>query len=124
MSLLETASANFAAAPLAFLIAAHLLGDFVLQNEPMALRKASSSLACFCHVVCYSAGFGLLLALGLPFWAYFAILAQHFAQDRWGLHLRWMRFYGQSTPDKWPIGPLCVDQALHVSFIALVAVFI
>lgn len=45
---------------------------------------------------------------------------QHYAQDRYALHLRWMKFYGQTPPDKWPVGPLCIDQAMHIVWIAIV----
>lgn len=125
MHLLDLARENFASAPLGFLIAAHLVGDFLLQDDEMAKAKASSTKVCCDHIMVYQFLFMLLVcAHMLPIWAYLAILAQHFAQDRWALHLRWMRFFGQTPPDRWPVGPLVVDQAFHVSFIALVALFL
>jgi uncharacterized protein DUF3307 len=96
------------------LIIAHLIGDFLLQNHWMQ-RKSESSWVCTVHVAVYALPMmfvapGLLLAL---------ILIEHWLQDRFGLHLRWMRFYGQTPPDKWPVGPLCVDQAMHIAFMGL-----
>lgn len=106
---------------LAQLIIAHLIGDFLLQNHWMQ-TKSKSSFVCTVHVACYSVPFTALVMLGvLPLWAQLAILAQHWIQDRFALHLRWMSAYGQTPADKWPVGPLCMDQSWHLAFIALVA---
>lgn len=106
---------------LPFFLAAHLFGDFVLQDQWMADRKASSHRACFVHILLYAAPFMLLIVHhGAPWGSVLLILAQHYMQDRYALHLKWMKFYGQTPPDKWPTGPLCVDQAMHVAWIALV----
>lgn len=108
---------------IAQLIIAHLIGDFLLQNEWMQ-AKSKNSFVCSVHVALYSIPFVCLVGKGvLPVWAGFAIFAQHWLQDRFALHLRWMTIYGQSTPDKWPVGPLCVDQAWHLAFIGGVAAF-
>jgi len=102
---------------LSYLIAAHLFGDFPLQNHWMQ-RKAQSSFVCTVHVLCYSLPFWGLVALGIvPGWLVVVLLVEHWFQDRFGLHIKWMKFYRQTTPDKWPVGPLCMDQAWHVSFI-------
>ena len=99
------------------LICAHLIGDFLLQNHWMASRKASSSMVCLAHVAAYSLPFLVLVCVGfIPGWVLALILAQHWLQDRFGLHLVWMRHFGQTTPEQWPAGPLCVDQAMHVAF--------
>lgn len=107
------------------ILAAHLIGDFILQDDKMAKSKDTSHAWCFSHIAHYSIPFYILfLANLLPLWAFAAILAQHYLQDRYALHLRWMKFYGQTPPDRWPVGPLAVDQAMHVSFLAVVACFI
>lgn len=106
---------------LAQLICAHLVGDFPLQNHWMQ-RKSQSSLVCTAHVLCYSLPFWLLVVWGgLPVWALAAILTQHWLQDRYALHTKWMAVYRQTTPDKWPVGPLCMDQAWHIGFLWLIA---
>jgi len=104
---------------IAYLICAHLVGDFLLQNHWMQ-QKSKSSLVCSVHVLCYSLPFWFLVAAGLPVAALGAILAQHWLQDRFALHLKWMTVYGQTTPDKWPVGPLCMDQAWHIGFLWLI----
>lgn len=106
---------------LPLLIVAHLVGDFLLQNNWMAANKARSHVACACHVSSYSLPFlALVLFAGVPLAALILVAAQHYLQDRYALHLRWMKFYGQTPPERWPVGPLCVDQAMHLAWIALV----
>jgi len=108
----------------ALLLGAHLIGDFLLQNDWMQ-AKSKSSWVCTAHVASYSNPFIVLLFLGQLDWVPFLLLlAQHWLQDRFALHLKWMAFYGQTPPDRWPVGPLCVDQAFHIGFLwALAIVF-
>lgn len=107
---------------LSLLIIAHLVGDFLLQNNWMQ-AKSRNSWVCTVHVCHYSLPFIPLAAFaGLPPWAFLAIMVQHWFQDRFALHLKWMKFYQHTTPDKWPVGPLCVDQSLHLAFIAVCVV--
>lgn len=103
---------------LAPLICAHLVGDFILQNHWMQ-RKSVSSFVCTIHVLCYSIPFIPFAVWHGPKWVFFAILIEHWLQDRFALHLKWMKFYEQTPSDKWPTGPLCVDQAFHIGFIGL-----
>ena len=75
------------------IILAHLLGDYVYQNDWMAQNKTKSHLACLTHVVLYTtAFFTLISAVGAvwPFWAYVAIAASHYPVDRYGLAKKWM----------------------------------
>ena len=106
---------------LPYLVAAHLAGDFLLQNHWMQ-AKGKSSFVCTVHVAAYSLPFWYLVWRGwLPAWALGVILAEHWLQDRLGLHLRWMKLYKQSPPELWPVGPLCIDQAMHLVFMAIVS---
>ena len=60
-------------------VAAHLVGDYFLQSDWMALNKKKSSWACLIHVVLYTVPFAFLtespLALGM-------IMGTHFLLDR------------------------------------------
>ncbi len=104
---------------LPFLIVAHLIGDFILQNHWMQ-TKSKSSYVCTVHVACYALPFlSLALAGWLPAWLLGVILLEHWLQDRFALHLKWMRVYRQTEPSLWPVGPLCVDQAFHIGFIGV-----
>jgi hypothetical protein len=87
--------------------------------------KSKSSLVCTVHVAAYSLPFlALVLWFGLPVWAFAAIITQHWLQDRFALHLKWMKLYRQTPPDMWPVGPLCMDQAWHIAFIGLIGAFV
>lgn len=105
----------------ALLFAAHAFGDFPLQNDWMQ-RKVVSSWVCTVHVAAYSMPFiALACFAGLPLWALALILVQHWLQDRFSLHKKWMSFYRQTPPEKWPVGPLCMDQAWHIAFLGVIA---
>ena len=109
---------------MSYLIIAHLIGDFLLQNDWMQ-AKSRSSLVCSAHVACYSIPFALIWgATRWPIWALAAILLEHWVQDRFALHLKWMRLYRQTAPDKWPVGPLCMDQSMHLAFIAALSFYL
>jgi hypothetical protein len=102
------------------IIICHLIGDFLFQNHWMQ-RKAKSSVVCSVHVLAYSMPFWFLATFGgVGVWQVVLILVQHWLQDRFALHLRWMRLYQQTPPEIWPVGPLCVDQAWHIASIGLV----
>lgn len=108
------------------LIVAHLIGDFLFQSHWMASNKAKSSFVCVVHVAFYLVPFFMVWSMNpfqwqnnIPLWMYAAIAVQHFLQDRFQLHLKWMKFYGQTPPEHWPTGPLCVDQAWHIAFLWL-----
>lgn len=104
---------------LATLIVAHLIGDFLFQNDWMQ-NKSEDSLVCSVHVMLYAQPFILILFMGgIPLWVFLAIIIQHWLQDRFSLHMKWMQWYGQTPPTRWPVGPLCVDQAFHIAFIGV-----
>lgn len=107
---------------LALLFAAHLIGDFLLQNNWMQ-AKSKSSFVCTIHVIVYSLPFWPIL-WHVPIFPSCLIFVEHWLQDRFALHLKWMKFYRQTPPDKWPVGPLCVDQSFHLAFIAAIYVLV
>lgn len=109
---------------LSLLIGAHITGDFLLQNHWMQ-AKSKSSFVCSVHVFCYAIPFLELAVLGLISLTLVAvILCQHWLQDRFSLHLKWMKTFRQSPPDKWPSGPLCIDQAFHIGFLWLLCLIV
>lgn len=111
---------------IALLIVCHLIGDFLLQNHWMQ-RKSQSPYVCTVHVCLYSWPFmilGIVHPHIIPPWALGLILIQHWLQDRFALHLKWMKLYGQTPPEQWPMGPLLVDQAMHIAFLGLIGYLI
>jgi hypothetical protein len=102
---------------LPYMIAAHCIGDGILQNNWMQAKR-HNSWVCTWHVLTYLIPFSWLLGLGMHWWLLLLIGAEHWLQDRFGLHMWWMRFYHQSNAQQWPVGPLYVDQCWHIAFIA------
>ena len=100
-------------------LVAHLVGDFVVQNDWMAVNKKRSSLACLVHVVTYMLPF---LLCGLAWWQLALIAAQHFVQDRTAFVFWWMRVWKRVPSDYWTAVALFVDQAFHVAWITAVVV--
>lgn len=106
---------------LAYLIIAHLCGDFLLQNDWMQ-AKSRSSFVCTVHVECYMLPFFVLASrFGLPAWLLVAIAIEHWLQDRFGLHLYWIKLKAGTPADKWLLGPLANDQAMHLTWIGVLA---
>jgi hypothetical protein len=96
---------------------AHLIGDFILQNEWMATNKKRSSFPCAVHTLVYLIPF---LLCDLQWWQVAVIGIQHFAQDRSQFVLWWMRVWKRSHPEHWKDLPLYVDQVFHLVWIQFV----
>lgn len=94
---------------------AHLIGDYLLQNDWMALNKKTRHLPCLVHCTLYSL---IVFALTLwPWWAIGMVFAAHYAQDHTNIVLRWMKFIGQKQFATGPCSPwsiIVVDNVLHL----------
>lgn len=96
---------------------AHLVGDFLIQNDWMAVNKARSSVACAVHVLVYMAPF---LLCNLEWWQLLLIATQHFLQDRTRWVAWWMTRWKQAKKGYPSELSLCVDQSFHLLTIELV----
>jgi len=72
-------------------LVAHAIGDYVLQNHWMALRKTSSSAVALVHAVCYTLPFALFFGLS---WALVPICLTHAVIDRFRLARLWVDAFG------------------------------
>lgn len=118
-----------------FLIA-HMIGDYLLQNDWVALKKKQNSFVCLLHVFLYLTPFvGILFSYNrITFydfnWFWFLLLVgiQHFLQDRWLFVFWWMGIIGQEQFRQPPAAPwslFVVDNTLHLCFVLfLVRVFL
>lgn len=94
-----------------------------MQNNWMQ-RKAVDSWVCTVHVLTYGVPF---LCFTVPphamlHWSVFImILGQHWLQDRFQLHIRWMTWWDQTPASAWPVGPLYVDQCWHLAWLMVFA---
>lgn len=96
---------------------AHVVGDFLLQNEWMAMNKRKSFWACFVHVLVYLIPF---LFSSLTWWQLLLIGATHFLQDHTDFIFWWMRNYKRVPQAHWGIIPLLVDQGFHLLAIEII----
>lgn len=110
--------------PFAWLVLAHLVGDFMLQNDWMARNKGGHpwGAACICHCLLYcgvlTLTFGVLVfepaqPVRLAAVAVFAgiIFASHWLIDGWRLAAHWGNVFGQTHE---PFVRTVVDQTMHL----------
>jgi len=98
----------------------HLIGDFMVQNDWMALRKRKQTWPCLLHCVCYTLAMWVVLApfFALPWWFYFFVFATHFPIDRYGLALKAMKVAGQESFATGVFAPwsvVIVDNTMHLA---------
>lgn len=95
-------------------ILAHFIGDFLLQNDWMAVGKKRSSWICTIHVLLYMLPF---LLTDLRWGALVLIAVQHWLQDRTQFVGWWCKkmgsFQGELKQDVLPWGHFVVDQVFH-----------
>lgn len=101
-------------------IYAHLIGDYILQNDWMALHKKRSSFRCFVHVTLYMLPF---LLCSLTWWQFLLIAIQHYLIDRTKFVAWFMTAKGQhefATGMCFPWSQIVMDNILHILWIAFV----
>lgn len=106
------------------LILAHLIGDYLLQNDSMAINKKQSSLYCLLHVVTYMLPFLFCIISPIQL---ILIAIQHFVQDRTQFVKWFMEATGKSGFTKPPTGPwsmIVVDNIFHIIWMAGVIKFL
>ena len=99
---------------------AHLVGDYLIQNDYVAARKRFSSGWCLLHVLGYCIPF---FFTGLALWQILAIGVEHFFQDRFGLARLFMKYTDHEAFATGPCAPwsiIVTDNTIHLLFIALV----
>jgi len=103
-------------------VLAHLVGDFLIQNDWMAKGKKTSNWICLLHAVTYTIPFWFC---GLLWWQIGAIMVQHFYQDRWNFVGWFMKVTGKREdgflgPPMAPWSIIVTDNILHLLWIAFV----
>jgi hypothetical protein len=100
---------------------AHLIGDYLLQNDWMAFGKKQKSWICAVHVAAYMVPF---LFCSFSWWQLAIIAVQHFAQDRTGFVVWLMKIKGSEKFATGPCSPwsiIVTDNIIHILTIAVVA---
>lgn len=96
------------------LLALHMLGDYILQNEWMAASKLTKVSVRLIHVNVYAFPFLIWAAYfyGLQgVWFYLCVWVTHFAIDS-------HRF---AANHPWPPKSILIDQSLHIISLAVLA---
>lgn len=116
--------------PLAGALVGHAVGDFLLQNDWMALNKKQRSLPCAVHCLLYTAA---VMAFS-GWWSNesaaliaAAVFVPHFVIDRTQLVRGYMWLNGQSKFAQPPMSPwsmIAVDNAMHFACLWVVAVLL
>ena len=104
-------------------IYAHLIGDYILQNDWMAQNKKSFTLPCLIHVTFYMLPF---LLCNFSWWQMLLIAAQHYILDRttfvgWFCKMKGSGQFVSQDSILFPWSWIVMDNILHVLWIAFVA---
>jgi len=101
-------------------IIAHLVGDFLLQNDYIATNKKLSHKICVLHSIII--GILIYVLADIPLMDIITITILHFIQDRWNLVQKYMRLIGQDRflEEMGPWSAIIVDQVFHILIIYLV----
>lgn len=100
----------------------HLVGDYLLQNDWMALKKKGSTTICAIHCAVWATS--VCLFAGWAPWTWPALWAAHFVQDRTGIVLRYMNMIGQrqfATGACAPWSIIVVDNVFHLLAVWLIS---
>lgn len=102
-------------------IYAHLIGDYIIQNDYMAQNKKKSDWHCSVHVITYMIPF---LLCGFTWWQLLLIAIQHYIIDRtkfveWFMDIKGSHIFATNACSPWSI--IVTDNILHILWIAFVA---
>lgn len=101
-------------------IYAHLIGDYIIQNDWMAQNKKKSTKHCLVHVITYLIPF---LFCNLEWWQLLLIGIQHFHSDRTNF-IGWLAIKKGSRkfmdPPMWPWSYIILDNIIHILWMAFV----
>ena len=106
-------------------IIAHLVGDFVIQNDWMTANKKKSNYVCFIHIFTYIIPFIFTALNPLQL---LLISVQHYIQDR-TYFITWFcrktkKFQSELNNTSLPWGHIIVDNIFHIVFIWLIVTYI
>lgn len=112
---------------LTFAIVGHLVGDYLLQNDWMALNKKTSDFPCMIHALIWS----LAVCAFAGWWdwlVFLALLSSHYWQDRTQVVKWWMtKVNRQQKFTEPPLAPwslIVVDNVWHIVTLYVIARFL
>lgn len=93
----------------------HLIGDYLLQTDWMALNKKLQTFPCAVHCLIWS--LSVMLCAWWPWWTFLILFPTHFVQDRTNIVVWLMNHKGQVKFAQPPMAPwsiIVVDNVLHM----------
>jgi hypothetical protein len=103
----------------------HIIGDYLLQNDWMALNKKSHTLHCSVHCAIWA--LSVLLCACWPWWTLPVLFVIHFVQDRTNIVVWLMNHKGQKQFAQPPMAPwsiIVVDNSLHLTALWALSKFV
>lgn len=103
----------------------HLVGDYLLQNDWMALNKKKSSLHCTIHCLIWT--YCVILFSQWPLWTFLPLFITHFIQDRTNIITWYMDTVGQHSFRTGPCAPwssIVVDNVFHILTLWIIWYFV
>lgn len=100
----------------------HLIGDYLLQNDWMALNKKKATWPCFVHCVIWS--MTVALCAHWPPWTLPILFVTHFAQDRTDVVVWLMNHKGQKQFAQPPMAPwsiVVIDNVMHMTVLWVIS---
>jgi len=100
-------------------IYAHLIGDYLIQNDWMAKEKKNSHFVCTVHILTYMVPF---LFCQLTWWQFLLVAIQHWIQDRTHIVGWFMSKSGKQSflKDMGPWSAILTDNIIHILWMALI----
>jgi len=100
------------------IIAAHMIGDFFLQNNWMASKKQDEWFPCLIH--CYLYTLSVMLICQWFDWRLILIFITHLIMDRYRLATKWRIFYSGDKELPWVI---TADNSIHILILYILTLF-
>lgn len=102
-------------------IYAHLIGDYLLQNDWMAQGKKKHHWINLVHISTYMLPF---LFTSLNPLQLFLIAVQHYVQDKWGFVAWFCKITGKFQHESVKVwGHIIVDNVIHILWMAFVSCY-
>lgn len=98
-------------------IIGHLVGDYLLQNDWMALNKKKDAGICCAHCFTWTASVCFFSGWSFHGQIYLLLFCSHYIQDNTNIISRWMDLIGQKQFRTGPCAPwsiIVVDNVWHV----------
>lgn len=112
---------------LASAIVGHLVGDYLLQNDWMALNKKRDIGPCLVHCILWTLSVCLFAGWPVQGTIPAILIATHIVQDHTDVITRWMKLIGQTKFATGPCAPwsvIVVDNVWHILTIWIVWRFV